>query len=775
MNEADTRAELIEKQLEDAGWKSADTRIRRERRINAQERPGGMPAKAFIADFVLGYKNVDLAVVEAKSVGRDVSDGVTQATMYATKLRLPTAFVANGKQIYQIDLTGTATGLVDAFPTPQELWERTFGKSTEWMAHFNKVSFEYGDRSKKARYYQEAAVNHALQAIAKGDKRQILLNLATGTGKTFIAFQIAWKLYKSRWTLQKDRARSPRILFITDRNILADQAYTSFGAFESARIRVRPKDIAKQGEAPTSASVFITLFQTLMSQRADGSHYFADYDPDFFDLVIIDECHRGAANDDSNWRAILDHFADAVHLGLTATPRREENRNTYEYFGEPVFTYSLNEGVEDGFLTPFRVKRIESNIDDYVFTSDDKVLDGESKPGEFYAAEKFNISIEIIARERKRVQDMLSAINPSEKTLVFCVNQAHAGLISRLINEESGKGGDYCVRVTANDGEIGDAYFYQFQRVNKTIPTIITTSQKLATGVDAANVRNIVIMRTIKSMVDFKQVIGRGTRLCEDKRYFTIIDFVGACKLFEDPEWDGKPMDVEGDDDNDDLDKPIRKEHAEKTGDDERERKPRTMLRIELSDEKERELYSTTTTKFFIDGESVSEQEFIERAFNTIRDKMPHLLESAYALRKLWANPQTRKEIAQQLETEGFDKEQLVKLQEIIDAGDGELLDVLEFIVNAKLPTTRIARVEKSKKSIFHGLPPEQCAFVMKFLFNYIQDGDDELALDNLDESLEAQYGSTIDAQDELGSLKDILKAFVNFQQHLYNPPDARS
>ena len=378
------------------------------------------------------------------------------------------------------------------------------------------------------------------------DKQRILLTLATGTGKTFIAFQIAWKLFHSRWNLSREPSRRPRILFLADRNILADQAYNAFSAFpEDALVRIEPEDIRKKGKVPKNGSLFFTIFQTFMSgPPKDGkpSPYFGEYPPDFFDFIVIDECHRGGANDESNWRGILDYFAPAVQLGLTATPKRKDNVDTYAYFGEPVYIYSLKDGINDGFLTPFKVKQISTTLDEYVYTPDDKLIEGEIETGKRYTEADFNKIIEIKEREAHRVKMFMEQINQNEKTLVFCATQDHALAVRDLINQmKTSNDPNYCQRVTANDGALGEQHLRDFQDNEKTIPTILTTSQKLSTGVDARNIRNIVLMRPINSMIEFKQIIGRGTRLYDGKDYFTIYDFVKAHQHFSDPEWDGEP------------------------------------------------------------------------------------------------------------------------------------------------------------------------------------------------------------------------------------------
>ena len=770
MNEADTRAELIDKQLEASGWiTSLETgvRVRREYNINAGEiRASGMRTGQLKADYVLEYNNIKLAVVEAKSNKLDVSEGVAQAKLYAQKLRLQTSFAANGKEIYEINHKDGTEGKVSQFPTPQQLWERTFGEANEWLERFNAVPFEDMNGMKQARYYQELAVNRAVEAVAK-DKQRVLLTLATGTGKTFIAFQIAWKLFKSRWTQQKDAKRQPRILFLADRNILANQAYLDFGAFDAAAlVRINPSDIAKRGEVPKNGSVFFTIFQTFMSGE-EGKPYFGEYERDFFDLVIIDECHRGGANDESSWRGILDYFDSAVHLGLTATPKRTDNADTYDYFGEPVFTYSLKEGIQDGFLTPFKVKRIQTTIDEYVYTSDDEVVEGEVDEGHVYKESDFNKRIVIEERERKRVQDMLAAINETEKTIVFCANQAHAGLVRDLINQEaSSKSVDYCVRVTANDGALGDTYLKQFQDNDKSIPTILTTSQKLTTGVDARNVRNIVLLRPVNSMIEFKQIIGRGTRLFEGKHFFTIVDFVNAYHLFNDAEWDGEPVEPDGGSADTKGGKGEQGNGTGNGGDDGEDTPTKPKLRIKLSDGKVRELQSMTSTYFYVDGKPISAEEFLKRLFDTL--KLPKLLESEEKLRTLWANPMTRKELLKKLENSGCHKDDLEKLQELINAKDSDLFDVLEYIAYAKAPVTRAARVETNKDNIYSFLNEKQRDFVGFVIKNYLKEGVDELDISILSKILENKYGSIHMAQSELGSVEDIQKTFIDFQVALY-------
>lgn len=389
MNEAETRAELIDPKLKGSGWGVvAGSRVMREYHITAGKiQAGGTRTKPLIADYILVHNGRKLAAIEAKGEGVALGEGVAQAKNYAEKLQLGYAYASNGTEIYQICMKTGAEGLVANFPTPDKLWQQIFSKHNEWRDKFNSIPFEELGGTKSTRFYQEIAVNNALASIAD-EKTRILLTLATGTGKTFIAFQIAWKLFQTRWNLKRDGSRRPRILFLADRNNLADQAYNDFSAFpEDALARIRPDEIKKHCRVPTNGSIFFTIFQTFMSGRdKDGNPapYFGEYPPDYFDFIIIDECHRGGSNDESNWRGILEYFSPAVQLGLTATPKRQQNIDTYRYFGEPVYVYSLKEGINDGFLTPFKVKLIQTTIDEYVYVPDDQIIEGEVEEGKVY-------------------------------------------------------------------------------------------------------------------------------------------------------------------------------------------------------------------------------------------------------------------------------------------------------------------------------------------------------------------------------------------------------
>lgn len=765
MNESETRAEYIDPKLKESGWGEVEgSKVLREFRItDGKIQTGGTRTKPEIADYILVYKNLKIGVIEAKSESFEVGEGVTQAKAYAQKLHIDYTYATNGRDIYEISMeTGEERGIL-AFPTPDELWNKTFSDQNEWTEKFNSIPNE-GDYGK--RYYQEIAINNVLGAIAE-KKTRILLTMATGTGKTAVAFQIAWKLFQTRWNLNRDGEKRPRILFLADRNILADQAFNAFGAFnEDALVRINTLDIRKKGEVPMSGSVYFTIFQTFMS-GPNNEPYFGSYPADFFDFIIIDECHRGGANNEGNWRGILEYFSPAVQLGLTATPKRQDNVDTYKYFGEPVYIYSLKEGVSDGFLTPFKVKRIKTTMDDYVYTSDDQIVEGEVEEGKIYEEADFNKIIEIKEREAKRVQIILDEINQNEKTIIFCANQAHAGVVRDLVNQiKKSKDPNYCARVTANDGARGDQFLRDFQDNEKTIPTILTTSQKLSTGVDARNVRNIVLMRPINSMIEFKQIIGRGTRLFEGKEYFTIYDFVDAYHHFSDPQWDGEPEGeiIEKEPRDEKYSPKVNDSSSTMSDDDSGEIKRK--LKIKLRDGKEREIQHMISTSFWsADGNPISINEFMDNMFGA----MPEFFKSEDELIKIWSNPKTRKVFLEKISELGYNKNDLEILQKMIDAEDSDLFDVLNYVSFLKNPISRKDRVSRAKDRIFNGLNEKQKEFLDFVLSKYEEDGIEELDEDSLPILLNLKYHSPIDAINNLGDVESIRTIFFSFQENLYS------
>ncbi len=787
MNEAETRAELIDPKLRANGWGVVeDSKILRERNVckitDGRIQVGGDRKKPLIADYILVYKGIKLAVVEAKSDKLAVSEGVAQAKLYAQKLNLETTYSTNGNEIYQICLKTGEEKRVEDFLSPQALWEKTYSDQNDWREQFSSIPFEGKSGTWQLRYYQEIAVKNTLEAIAQ-NKNRILLTLATGTGKTAIAFQIAWKLFQIRWNLNRDGKRRPRILFLADRNILADQAFNSFSAFpEDAMVRIKPKEVKKTGKVPTNGSIFFTIFQSFMSGKDEADNpkpYFGEYPTDYFDFIIIDECHRGGANDEGNWRGILEYFSPAVQLGLTATPKRKDNVDTYAYFGEPVYLYSLKEGINDGFLTPFKVKRITTSLDDYIYTPDDHIIEGEVEEGRLYEEANFNKIIEIKEREAKRVQFFMDEANPNDKTIIFCATQVHAAAVRDLVNQyKEFKDANYCVRVTANDGEIGEQFLREFQDNEKTIPTVLTTSQKLSTGVDARNIRNIVLMRPVNQIIEFKQIVGRGTRLFDGKEFFTIYDFVDAYQRFSDPEWDGEPVE-------EDTCKMCEKEPSKPCPEcgellcicikeplpvcDKCGQSPcvcSKKVKIKLKDGKEREIQHMVATSFWnADGKPISAEEFL----NNLLGELPNLFKDEDELRMLWSNPQTRKTLLEKLDNAGFGKDELDTLKKLIDAEKSDLFDVLKYVFDSNFqPITRQNRAFKAKAKIWLSLNQNQQDFIEFVLDKYIEIGVEELEQDKLPDLLKSKYQTLEDAKEVLGDVNDIVPLFTDFQKYLY-------
>lgn len=814
-NEADTRADLIDPKLIEAGWGTIlNSYIRREVSIT-QGRiiGGGKRASALSSDYVLEYQGRKLAAIEAKKEALSYTEAVRQAKDYAERLQCRFGYATNGHDIYQIDLETGEERLVDNFLSPDQLWRLTFdpshkpaGGETEpdftpvWRERFAQIPFETkGDW--QPRYYQENAINNALGAIAKGDDR-ILLTLATGTGKTCIAFQVAWKLFHSRWSLSAQRVpeaakKRPRILFLADRNVLANQAFNDFAPFgEDAIVRLEPGEIKKKGAVPKNASVFFTIFQTFMSgidEDGNPAPYFGEYPEDFFDFIVIDECHRGGANDESTWRDILNYFSPAVQLGLTATPKRTVNADTYSYFGEPVYTYALKEGINDGFLTPFKVLPIVGTMDEYIYTPGDGVLiKGEPEPGKVYKEGDFNRTITIPEREKTRVQYWMDRFNPHEKTIVFCATQEHAGMVRDFINQYAVAKGwttnsSYCVRVTANDGTAGDNDLKTFQDNEKTIPTILTTSRKLSTGVDARNVRNIVLMRPCNNMIEFKQIIGRGTRMYDGKDYFTIYDFVKAHYNFADPDWDGEPLEPEvckkcetspcscekGGGESGSCavcgHQPCTCDKPEPPVCDDCGQRPcvcEKKVVIRLSDGKARTIKHISSALYWSpDGKPITAKEFVERMF----DDLPHFFTDEEQLRQIWSDPTTRDKLLEDLAEEGYDQEKLDSMKDLIDAKDSDVYDVLAFVAYAAETRTRAQRIKSAKPNIAKEFADyKQQAFINFILDKYLEEGVGELSAGKMRSLIELKYNTISDASAELGSPAVIRETFIGFQKHLY-------
>lgn len=775
MNESDTRRKKIDPKLKEAGWEVVEGSDIFTEQSAYEISPGRIanhernPKKI---DYLLVYKGIKIAIVEAKKDELDVSEGVAQAKEYAERMHIRFTYSCNGDKIWAIDMETGKEGFIDAFPSPDELWAKQFPVNNPLRDKLNAVPFNR-DGGKSPRYYQEIAVNNVMEAIAHKQER-ILLTLATGTGKTYIAFQICWKLFQARWNVGTTE-RIPRILFLSDRNILSNQALNDFGQFdENAMSRITPEEIRKHhGSVPKARSIYFSIFQTFMTLGSDGEALYKKYPQDFFDLIIIDECHRGAANDESRWRDILDYFQKAYHLGLTATPKRKINANTYSYFGKPVYEYSLKQGIEDGFLTPFRVRISKSNIDTYVYDEDDDVESGEIDPNRVYNENDFyQGNIEIRDRDEHRVVEFLEQIAPDEKTIVFGATQAHAAVLRDLINQHSKKPNvDYCKRVTSDDGDKGETDLKDFQDNEKTLPTILTTSQKLSTGVDAKNVRNIVLMRPVNNIIEFKQIIGRGTRLFDGKFFFTIYDFVGASKNFSDPDWDGTPIDDENSGGNGGGGNPNPPRIPQPCkicgnlpctcpgG------KKKKKVVVQLSEGHKIQLSTEWTERFMFDGELITIEQFVKILFG----KIPDFFKNEKDLRTKWSDPKTREELLQKLADGGFSRERLRQVQALTSNEKCDLLDVLEYIAYQIEPMERKARVEMMHDSIMKELAEKQKSFVEYVLQQYVENGVDELAIKQLPELVKLKYGTVKEACEKMGvDAKTLNRIFVDFQKVLY-------
>ncbi len=819
MNESDTRLKKIDPALHAAGWGVVEgSDIFTEQRAYIVS-PGRIVTKAKRnpdkIDYLLTYKGVKIGIIEAKKDELDVSAGVEQAKKYAAAMNIRWTYSTNGDKIWAIDMQAKpgdfSEGFIDRFPTPDELWAMTFPNKNDWRDKFNLEPFNR-DGGKMPRYYQENAVNAVLEAVSKKIDR-ILLTLATGTGKTYIAFQICWKLMRTRWN-NLQNGKLPRILFLADRNILADQAYNAFGAFDqNALARITPKEIRKNGgKVPMGQSIYFTIFQTMLC-GSDGEEssesgaepekieYYKQYPQDFFDFIIIDECHRGGANDESEWRKLMEYFQPAYQLGLTATPRRTINGDTYKYFGEPVYQYSLKQGIEDGYLTPYRVKSCTNQIiDEYVYNEEDKIIRGEEfldKEKTYDESDFYHGKIKIRERDELRVEEFLDSANPDEKAIVFCATQNHAMQVRDMINSYAKRGPNYCVRVTADDGSEGEEQLRKFQDNEKTIPTILTTSQKLSTGVDAQNVRNIVLMRPVPNMIEFKQIIGRGTRLFDDKYYFTIYDFVGAHKKFYDEEWDN-PNPV----------CPICEKYPCECATHPKcpvcgkwpcECKkpprlcpicgqapcicppkpcpicgnlpctcPKDVIEIEIGKGRKATIKDgfNWEERIMFDGKLITLKEFVNVLVDN--ETLPKFFKDDEDLRMQWQNPETRKALLEKMEHDGFSLDKLFKVQEMLNYEKCDLLDVLEYLAYQTTPIEREQRVSIARSEITADLNRPQSDFVNFVLNQYIEQGYTEFSIENLPELIKLKYGTINDAKAELGSLGEINKIFVGFQKGLY-------
>jgi type I restriction enzyme R subunit len=720
-----------------------------------------------------------IAVVEAKAAYKTASDGLGQAKDYASILDLKFAYATNGHGIVEFDfLTGKEREL-ESFPTPGELWQRLrTGEKLKDDTAAERLLTPYNHLSGKSpRYYQDIAINRTVQSILQG-KRRILLTMATGTGKTVVAFQICWKLWQARWN-RTGEYRRPKILYLADRNILIDDPKDKiFTPFGDARWKI------ENGEVNKGREMYFAIYQAIAKDEHRPGLY-KEYARDFFDLIIVDECHRGSARDESNWREILDYFEPAHQLGMTATPLREDNRDTYAYFGNPIYTYSLRQGIDDGFLAPYRVHRVVSAWDAAGWRPSQGDLDryGRAIPDDEYHTKDFERVVALRARTQaiaRHLTDFMKKTDRFAKTIVFCVDQEHAADMRQALNnlntDLTRQHADYVCRVTSEEGDVGRGHLGRFQELETTTPVILTTSQLLTTGVDAPTCKNIVLARVVNSMTEFKQMIGRGTRVRDDygKLYFNILDYTGsATRLFADPDFDGDPV-------------LITEEQVDEVG----VTVPKTYEIIEeqpvmaekedtfqISDDREGE-----RRKFYFDGGQVEiiahivheldpdgKQLRVVKFTEYTADKVRTLYPSAPELREQWANPEKRSEIIQRLEERGIDFDSLATAANQPDADPFDLLCHLAFNAPLRTRRERADRLKKEKKDFFDQYGSEARAILNDLLEKYAEHGTAQFVLpDVLHVPPISERGNVMEIAGLFGGPDQLRQAVTQLQTLLY-------
>ncbi len=679
-SESDTRAKYIDPQLKNSNWEEISI-IREYYFTDWRKALWWKRWKRKFADYILTFKWVKLAIIEAKKEELDPTEWLEQVKEYCKILNLRFVYSTNWKKIYEFDLETWKGDFVDKYPAPEELYNKVYSERN--LAKETLLSEPFLLSDKKPRYYQEIAINKTMEAIWNWENR-ILLTLATWTWKTVIAFQTVYKLFNARWSKDGIWVRRPRILFLADRNILVDQAMNTFNPLEKDILKINWVEIKKRWwKVPMNANIFFAIYQALVwwvdEENPDEviEAYYNRYPKDFFDMIIIDECHRGWAREDWNWSEILKYFDSAIHLWLTATPKRDDNIDTYRYFWKPIYEYSLKAWIDDWFLTPFKIKRIKLNIDELVLNTWDQIIEWTAKKDVYYTKD---MEREIIIDERSDLiaQTILQQINKMDKTIVFCVDQSHALRIRDSINKyKTVKDSDYCVRVTSNEWEIWRTYLERFQDNDKDIPVILTSSQMLTTWVDALNVRNIVLVRNIWSIVEYKQIIWRWTRIFDWKDYFTILDFVWATNDFKDEVWDWWPED----DDNchselvSESSKCKNTNYESEINSQWQEKEKR--LYVKLWDSREVKVIDIETRYLDpITWKHLSSEDFLKK----IIWDLPTFYKDEHQLRELWSNPETRDELLYKLSQIWLDTEQLDDLKRIFEAEDSDIFDVLAHL-----------------------------------------------------------------------------------------------
>jgi len=789
LNEADTCRKFVVPRLQAAGWDADPHSIAEQRRFtdgrivphgaSAFRRPGKR------ADYLLRYtRDLPIAVVEAKSVYKTPGHGVQQAKEYAEILGLKFAYATNGEGIVEFDYSTGRERELSEFPTPDELWNRlrfANGLSDDDAANRLLIPDNL-TTGKEPRYYQHIAIQRVVQAILQGQRR-VLVTMATGTGKTDAAFQICWKLWSSRWNRTGDH-RKPRILYLADRNFLVDDPMAkTFAPFGDARHKI-------EGEAVKSREMYFATYQAIArDERRPG--LYREYPRDFFDLVIVDECHRGSARDESNWREILEWFGPAYQLGMTATPLREDNKDTYHYFGNPIYQYSLRQGIADGFLAPYRVHRILTTWDAAGWRPSKDDLDrfGRSIPDSEYHTPEFERVVALRARTEaiaRHLTDFLKATDRFAKTIVFCVDQEHADEMRRVLTNLNSdlvrQFPDYVCRVTADEGAIGRGHMGNFQDVERETPVILTTSQLLTTGLDAPTCKNIVLARLVNSMTEFKQIIGRGTRVRDDydKLWFNILDYTGsATRQFADPDFDGEPafatqqeIDEYGETTRTEILTPESPDAGEETAEQPGEYGPGVII-DRVPDERR---------KYYFDGGQVEIAAHLvyelDADGNQLRvltltdytaEKVRTLFGNPTELRRRWVTPDQRAAIVAALSERGIDFKALALQAGRPDADPLDLLCHLAFNAPIRTRRERAEKVKRDQGAFFERYGPQARAVLTDLLEKYADHGTDQFILpDTLRVPPISERGTVPDIISFFGGPDELRSAVNELQARIY-------
>ncbi len=789
-NEADTCRKFVTPKLQAAGWDDEPHSIAEQRaftdgriivRGNTTQRQ-----KPKRADYLLRYtRDFLLAVVEAKADYKKAGDGLQQAKEYAEILGLKFAYATNGQEIIEFDFLTGVERTIESFPTPAELWTRLRDAqklSNDAAEHL--LTLANLTTGKEPRYYQRIAIDRAVQSIVQG-KSRVLLTMATGTGKTVVAFQICWKLWSSKWNAKGDPTRKPRILYLADRNFLVDDPKDkTFSVFGDARHKI------EGGIVTHGRELYFSTYQSI-AKDANRPGLYKQFAPDFFDLIIVDECHRGSAKDDSNWREILEYFAPAYQLGMTATPLRDENRDTYLYFGNPVYQYSLKQGIDDGFLAPYRVHRIVTQWDAAGWRPSKDDLDryGREIPDELYTTGDFERRVALRARTQavaRHLTDFLKKTDRFAKTIVFCVDQEHASEMRAALNNLNAdlvqQYPDYVCRVTADEGHIGRGHMQRFQDVETRTPVILTTSQLLTTGLDAPTCRNVVLVRLVNSMVEFKQIIGRGTRVRDDygKLWFNILDYTGtATRNFADPAFDGDPAfatqeeidangrvtrtDIETAEEPEDNDGEL-KETGGRIAVDPFHGGPPQVLKFYF-DGGQVEIAAELVHELDADGKQLRVVKLTDYTAERVRT----LCASPDELRARWADAGQRADILQQLAERGIDFQTVAAQAGQPDADPFDLLCHLAFHAPVLTRRQRADRVKRQELAFFNYFKPEAREILDELLEKYAEDGELQFVLpDVLKLPPISRHGTAIEIASVFGGPEKLRTAVNQLQTMLY-------